>query len=157
MVGPVPAIHHTAIVVSDLEQSLRFYRDGIGLEVLVDRKVEGDWPGLFDAKTRSLRAAFLGEAGVPDVTSGVLELNVFDGEVPEGPAASGPRTGMFMISYFVDVEAVLGRLAELGLGGEPRRIEQQTPNGAITIATVLDPDGVMVLLTPGSITQRAPR
>ncbi|MCU1420868.1 MAG: hypothetical protein JWN36_519 [Microbacteriaceae bacterium] len=148
----MPAIHHSVIVVSDLDASLRFYRDGLGLDVLVDRQVEGDWPGLFGAPSRSLRAVFLGRAGVPDDYAGVLELNVLDGEVPAAPA-DGPRTGLFMLSYYVDVEATLARLADAGLGGTPRRIEQPTPNGAITIATVTDPDGVTILLTPGSITQ----
>jgi hypothetical protein len=60
-----------------------------------------------------------------------------------------------MLSFFVDVEAVLDRLASLGLGGTPRRVTQQTPNGPITIATVRDPVGLLVLLTPGSITRGA--
>ena len=55
------AIHHTVVVVGDLETSLRFYRDGLGLHVLQDRRVEGDWPGLFDAPSHTLRAVFLGE------------------------------------------------------------------------------------------------
>jgi len=48
-------IHHSVVVVRDLEASLRFYRDGIGLDLLQDRHVEGDWPDLFDAPSRRLR------------------------------------------------------------------------------------------------------
>ena len=81
------AIHHSVVVVRDLEASLRFYRDGLGLEPLQDRQVEGDWPGLLDAPSRSLRAAFLGDPLVPDDHSGVLELNLFDGDVAEVPPA----------------------------------------------------------------------
>ena len=40
------------LVVADLEQSLRFDRDAIGLDVLADRVVEGDWPAPFGAITR---------------------------------------------------------------------------------------------------------
>jgi catechol 2,3-dioxygenase-like lactoylglutathione lyase family enzyme len=71
------AIHHSVVVVvvGDLEASLRFCRDGLGLEVLQDRQVEGDWPGLFHAPTRSLRAVFPGDPRVPDDHAGVLELN----------------------------------------------------------------------------------
>jgi hypothetical protein len=58
-----------------------------------------------------------------------------------------------MLSYFVDVEATLKRLEDLGPGGSPRRVTQATPNGGITIALVRDPDGVRVLLIPGSITR----
>jgi catechol 2,3-dioxygenase-like lactoylglutathione lyase family enzyme len=148
------AIHHTAVIVRDLDTSLRFYRDGIGLDVLADRQVEGDWPGLFDAPSRRLRAVFLGDAGVPDDHAGVLELNVLDGDIPAGPPVSPPRTGFFMVSFFVDVEATLSRLAALGLGGPPRRVDQPGPNGPIAIATVRDPDGLLVLLTPGSIPRR---
>jgi hypothetical protein len=60
-----------------------------------------------------------------------------------------------MLSFVVDVEATLGRLAALGLGGPPRRITQLTPRGPITLVTVRDPDGLLILLTPGSITRSA--
>jgi catechol 2,3-dioxygenase-like lactoylglutathione lyase family enzyme len=149
------AIHHSVVVVRDLEASLRFYRDGLGLELLQDRLVEGDWPGLLDAPGRSLRAVFLGDPRVPDDHSGVLELNLFDGDVEGGPPASARRSGFLLLSFFVDVESALGRLASLGLGGSPRRVTQPTPNGPVTIAAVRDPDGLLVLLTPGSITRRA--
>jgi catechol 2,3-dioxygenase-like lactoylglutathione lyase family enzyme len=148
-------IHHSVVVVGDLGASLRFYRDGLGLDLLVDRQVEGDWPDLFDAPGRRVRAVFLGDAAVPDDQAGVLELNVFDGDLPAGPPPSPPRTGFFLLSFFVDVEATLSRLAALGLGGPPRRVTQSTPRGTITLATVRDPDGLLVLLTPGSITRSA--
>ena len=149
------AIHHSVVVVRDLEASLRFYRDGLGLELLADRQVDGDWPQLLDAPSRRVRAVFLGDPRVPDDHSGVLELNVFEADVPEGPPASPLRSGFLLLSFFVDVEATLGRLASLGLGGAPRRVTQPTPNGPLTIATVRDPDGLLVLLTPGSITRSA--
>ena len=64
------AIHHAVVVVRDLEVSLRFYRDGIGLDLLQDRHVEGDWPGLLDAPSRGLRAVFLGDVGFRTTTPG---------------------------------------------------------------------------------------
>jgi hypothetical protein len=73
--------------------------------------------------------------------------------VPAGPAPGPPATGFFLLSFFVDVEGTLGRLGALGLGGPPRRLTQATPRGPVTLATVRDPDGVLVLLTPGSITR----
>ena len=142
------------MVVRDLEASLRFYRDGLGLDLLADRQVEGNWPELLGASSRRLRAVFLGDTRVPDDQAGVLELNVLDGDVPAGPPPGPPGTGFFLLSFFVDVEPTLGRLASLGLGGEPRRVTQPTPGGPISLATVRDPDGVLILLTPGSITRR---
>jgi glyoxylase I family protein len=133
---------------------LRFYRDGVGLDLLMDREVEGDWPTLFEGPSRRLRVVFLGDRNVPDVSSGMLELNAFiGGEVPARQPVGPPSAGLFMVSFFVDVEATLKRLAEMGMGGAPRRVEQPTPTGPIVIATVRDPDGVVVLLAPGSITQ----
>jgi catechol 2,3-dioxygenase-like lactoylglutathione lyase family enzyme len=85
------------VVVRDLEASLRFYRDGLGLDLLQDRQIEGNWPDLFDAPSRRVRAVFLGDAGVPDDHAGVLELNVFDGDVPMGPPPSPPRTGLRLL------------------------------------------------------------
>jgi catechol 2,3-dioxygenase-like lactoylglutathione lyase family enzyme len=148
-----PAIHHTVLVVADVEASLKFYVDGIGLEVLRDGEVEGDWPALFGAESTRLRVIFLGKPDVADDTAGVLELNVFPGGAARQGAISPPPAGLFMISYFVDVEATLARLDKLGLAQDVRRVNQPTPNGSITLVTVRDPDGVAVLLTPGSITQ----
>jgi catechol 2,3-dioxygenase-like lactoylglutathione lyase family enzyme len=149
-----PAIHHTVIVVKDLDASLKFYRDGLGLEVLNDRQVQGDWPWLFGAPSQSLRAVFLGDSEVPDDNAGVLELNLFDGEVKPGVQSAAPTTGFFLMSFFVDVDATLRRLSELNLGGPPKRVDQPGPAGPIGIATVHDPDGLTILLTPGSITRR---
>lgn len=152
-VNPSPSIHHTVIMTNDLDQSLAFYERGIGLSRLQDRVVTGDWPALFGAASTTLRAVFLGNPDVGDDHAGVLELNSFKTE-PPAPSRSfaGPTPGLFLISFFLDVEATLQRLDRLGLGGSPHRVQQPTPNGPITIATVRDPDGVHVLLSPGSIT-----
>jgi hypothetical protein len=67
-VDAVPgAINHSVVVVQNLDESLRFYRDGVGLDVLMDREVEGDWPKLFEGPSRRLRVVFLGDRDVPDV------------------------------------------------------------------------------------------
>jgi catechol 2,3-dioxygenase-like lactoylglutathione lyase family enzyme len=155
------AIHHTVLVVRDIDASLHFYHDGLGLDVLRDIQVYGDWPHLFGAPSRILRAVFLGDARVPDQHAGVLELNAFNiGETERADAPQGavlPGTpGAFMMSFFSDVEKTLGRLGQLGLGGPPRRVLQPTATGEpVSIAAVLDPDGVYVLLISGSIPQGA--
>ena len=150
------AIHHTVVAVRDMEQSLRFYRDGLGLDVLADREVQGNWPKLLGAPSYRLRAVFLGDKNLPDVYAGVLELTAFEGDIPPSSPTREPTAGLFQISFFVDVDSTMNRLAALGLDGSPRRVEQLTPNGPITIATVRDPDGVLVLLTPGALTAPAP-
>ena len=139
-------LHHSAIVAHDLDSSLRFYRDGIGLEVLMDHVFEGDWPALFDAPSTRLRSVFLGDPRSPD--AGVVELVVFDGDDPSEvpvPSASSAGAGFFLLSFYVDVDAVVHRLDALGFG-PARRIEQPAPTGPVTMASLCDPDGVRIEL-----------
>jgi glyoxylase I family protein len=139
------SLHHAALCVRDVDASLRFYRDGLDLEVLMDEHFDGDWPTLFDAPSRTLHSVFLGDPAAPD--AGVVELVAFDGEIEAGPAPRPPATGFFLLSFFVDVAATLARLDGLGLGGEPSRAEQPAPGGAsVAMVTVRDPDGVLVEL-----------
>jgi len=137
-------LHHAALCVQDLDASLRFYRDGVGLAVLMDHRFDGDWPALFGARSRTLRSVFLGDPASPD--AGVVELVVFEGGVEAAPAVDVPTAGFFLVSFFVDVDETLARLAELDLGGTPRRVEQPGPAGAVPMATVRDPDRVLVEL-----------
>jgi glyoxylase I family protein len=136
-------VHHSAICSADVEASLRFYRDGIGLEVLMDHEFEGDWATLFGATATTLRSIFLGDRRHPD--AGIVELVDVGGAEPAGAGPSGPRTGFFLLSFFVDVEEVLGRLAALG-HDRVRRIEQPGPRGPVAMATLMDPDGVRIEL-----------
>jgi glyoxylase I family protein len=133
-------VHHSAIVVRDVDASLRFWREGIGFDVLMDMEFDGDWPALFGAPSRRLRSVFLGDPARAD--GGIVELVAFDTAADAEAAPPSPRAGFFLLSCYVDVDATLARLAALRLGGEPRRIEQQ----GVQMATVVDPDGVLVEL-----------
>jgi glyoxylase I family protein len=149
----VPVIHHSAICVADVEASLRFWRDGLGLAVVMDGRFDGDWPTLLRAPSSSLRAVFLGDPTRPE--AGIVEL-VDLGAVPEGdrPAARPAASGFLLLSLMVpDVEAALARLASLGMGGEPRRVEAM----GIAMAVVVDPDGVAVELVEDRATANLER
>ncbi len=136
-------VHHSAIHVRDMDSSLRFYRDGIGLEVLMDHVFEGDWPTLFDAPSSTLRSIFLGDPAHPD--AGVVELVTFAGPDPVTADSSTAGTGFFLLSFYVDVDGVLARLGALGFG-PARRIEQPAPTGPVSMACVYDPDGIRIEL-----------
>ena len=41
-----PKVHHSAICVRDVDESLRFYRDGLGLTVTMDEEFDGDPDGV---------------------------------------------------------------------------------------------------------------
>jgi catechol 2,3-dioxygenase-like lactoylglutathione lyase family enzyme len=137
-------VHHSALRVRDVDASLRFYRDGLGLVVLMDQEFEGDWPALFDGPSRRLRSVFLGDPDAPE--AGVVELVAFDGPPLGDPIAVPYVAGFFLLSFFVDVDATLVRLRELGLTDDVRRIEVPGPGTAVAMVTVRDPDGVLVEL-----------
>ena len=139
-------VHHSAIVVRDVDESLRFWRDGIGFTVIMDMSFDGDWSTLFGAPGNRLRSVFLGDPAHAD--AGIVELVQFDEQaVVPAPRSRAPAPGFFLLSCYVDVAAVVARLADLGLGGAPRRITVPGPAGAeVQMATVIDPDGVLVEL-----------
>jgi glyoxylase I family protein len=139
-------VHHSAIVTSDVDLSLRFWRDGIGLVEMLDHAFTGDWPTLFGAGTDVLRSVFLGDSEHPD--SGIVELVFFEGVEGTTPEPSpGPRPGFFLLSLERDVDATLATLADLGFAEGVRRITMPAPKGkTVAMAVITAPDGVLVEL-----------
>ena len=126
-------IHHAAICVADVDASMRFWRDGLGFELLMDETFEGDWKTLFGVDATKVRSVMLGDPSRSG--SGIVEFVQFLGaDVPPG---------FELLSLFVaDVDEVL---AELGDDAkELRRIEVPSPDGPVPMVTVRDPDGVLV-------------
>lgn len=137
------AMDHVGLCPADFEASLRFYTAGIGLTVKFDVTLEMDMTGLLGVKTEKVRTLFLADSDAPDASSLEL-LDLGDGAAAAEPPRSGlPQRGLTLISFHVPVKDTLARLAELGLGGEPRVVP--TPRGGFA-ATVVDPDGVIVEL-----------
>jgi catechol 2,3-dioxygenase-like lactoylglutathione lyase family enzyme len=145
----VPQVHHAGLCPADLEASLRFYVDGLGLDVLFDVQLETDLEPLLGERTDRVRTVFLGSSDHPD--AGTLELlDLGTGRVQHQAAGSGlPRRGLFLLSFQVPVEPALARLAALGLGSPYRRMT--APSGSLA-ATVVDPDGVLVELLDQPLT-----
>ncbi|HVQ97321.1 MAG TPA: VOC family protein [Mycobacterium sp.] len=138
-------VHHTAIVTSDVQRALSFWRDGLGLSVIFDHAFRGDWPTLFDAETNELRSVFLGDPQAPD--SGIVELVVFNGAELAPPRPAGPTAGFFLVSLNREVDPTLTRLAALGFTDGVRRIVVPAPKGKqLEMAVITAPDGVRVEL-----------
>ena len=126
-------IHHAAVVVADVDASLRFWRDGLGFELLMDETFEGDWKTLFGIDATKVRSVMVGDPSRPG--SGIVEFVQFLGaDVP---------SGFELLSLFVgDVDEALAKLG--GAASELRRIEVDSPDGPVPMVTVRDPDGVLV-------------
>ena len=83
-------------------------------------------------------------------TDGMGLVQMFEGTMP-GPwaalfAASGDALrSVFLHDPIVD-DAGLDRLAAIGMGGAPRRVELPAPDGPVAMAVVRDPNGVLVEL-----------
>ena len=141
----MPGIHHTAIVTSDVERSMRFWCDGLGFTQLFDHTFTGDWPTLFNAHTDQLRSIFLGDPATPD--SGIVELVQFDDMTGALSPPAEPAFGFFLLSLERDVDATLVALSGLGFDDGVRRIEMPAPGGkTVAMAVITAPDGVRVEL-----------
>jgi glyoxylase I family protein len=141
----MPAVHHIAIVTSDVKASTSFWCDGLGLTELFDYTFAGDWPTLFGAKTEQLRSIFLGDPTAPN--AGIVELVVFDDVLAAPPASDTPAFGFFLLSLQRDVDATLAALADLGFDDGVRRISMPAPGGkTVDMAVINAPDGVRVEL-----------
>jgi catechol 2,3-dioxygenase-like lactoylglutathione lyase family enzyme len=145
----VLGVHHSAICTADIERSLQFWRDGLGLAVFFAHEFTGDWPELFGAPSDRLRSVFLGDPQAPDAA--IVELVEFVGaEAGAGQATSEsrpPQPGFFLLSLQRDVDEALSALAALGFTDGVRRISVPAPGGkTVDMAVVAAPDGVLVEL-----------
>jgi catechol 2,3-dioxygenase-like lactoylglutathione lyase family enzyme len=84
--------------------------------------------------------------GHPDkADAGIVELVVWDGTLEPAPEIStNPRRGVFLMCFYVDVEDVAERLQ--GLGYEPNVFGHEANGNKIRMATIHDPDGVLIEL-----------
>ncbi len=112
---------YTGIEVTDLERSLRFYREGLGMEVV----------------GRDLVAATGGETATLRSPGGhqLLELNWYPG------ARYTPGSELDHLAFEVDdVDAMASRLVELG-GRVVREVEHAED---YDLGYVADPDGIWI-------------
>lgn len=144
-------VHHSAVNVADLQTSLRFYCDGLGLELTMDASFEGPWRELFDWPVDRARSVMLGDPGQPD--TGNVELIEFDGCVPSRSSVGAAASGLVLLSFYVDVDETLQRLADAGFANH-RRITLATPHGELVMASIRDPDGVLVELVDARLGQQ---
>jgi len=131
---------HITVRVSEMERSLAFYRDGLGLRVIFDVKLDG--PGL---------EAVTGAAGASGRMVGLLapgrgkvciELLGFDRPKTERPPR-GRFTGYANISLSVDdLDAAYAACLARGLAPAQKPVEV----GGVRMFFVADPDGTAIEL-----------
>lgn len=125
-----PRFLHTMIRVKDLDASLRFYIDGLGMKKL-------DEP--FDVPVRRVTAIFIGFESY--AAGGCLELvNYWDAE---GPYSHGSGYGHISIGV-PDIDAMVARIEAMGAQFTLR--PTVLLEGGPQVAFFKDPDGYMVEL-----------
>jgi glyoxylase I family protein len=123
----------------DLNASLRFYGEGIGLQVLSENYFDVDLRKLFDLPADRLHSVFMGDPRRPD--AGTVELLHVEAGPPSAPMAL-PSNGFVFLAFMLDVPAAVQRLSALGLAADLREVPAEVGH----VATVRDPDGVRIEL-----------
>jgi glyoxylase I family protein len=125
--GPIDALHHISLTVSDLERSVPWYRETLGLGVVGDQQ---------HAEGRTVVLA---------PSSGAFVILLQEHKAHEGATFSEHRPGLDHLSFRVDdVEALehwRARFDELGVGHQALRKEDF---GAVLIFR--DPDRIQLEL-----------
>ncbi len=149
------AIDHVNVVTADMERALAFYAGGLGLAVVMDRVLEGDW---FERLTG--RAGARARCVILDAPGGRcrIELLAFDPPDPAPAADGGPATpavdggpatiGLRHLALRVDdLDARLATLeARCGIVAEAVEVPRDIVKGGKRMTYLRDPDGVLVEL-----------
>jgi catechol 2,3-dioxygenase-like lactoylglutathione lyase family enzyme len=149
----VSRVFHLNVNCSDMERSLGFYRDLLGLDQQI-RTVSPEQDGAAFGLPRVAWDAWimLDERGYDGV---VLDLLEWQTPRPTGaPATAANTLGFSRVGFTVgDVDATYERLHDAGIRsfGPPHAVDLQGAP-AFSALTVLDPDGTMVELvgSPGT-------
>jgi catechol 2,3-dioxygenase-like lactoylglutathione lyase family enzyme len=139
-------VHHAGVTVSDLDRSLAFYRDVLGLEVfVVAERRDATIGSIVGYPGAAIRLAF---CGVPGDSARVELLEYLE---PRGDGADGEtyRPASGHVCFRVDeIDALFERIVDAGYA--PRSAAPVTiaegPNAGARAFYVRDPDGYTVEL-----------
>lgn len=136
-------VRHIGIVVRDLERSLAFYRDLLGLEIVREMDERGPFLdailGLNGARVRTVKLAAPGD-GVQ------IELLAFTEPAPQiGGPPTLTRVGPTHVAFTVtDIDGLHQRMAAAGTRFTTK--PQTSPDGHAKVTFCHDPDGTALEL-----------
>ena len=145
MLGKVEGFFHGGITVRDMDESLAFYLDALGLEVYFDRVLDGNFlREALNLKFKEMRVVYLSIPG-----GGFVELLEYR-DIERFSASSRPCDfgGGHFCLYVSDIDDFATRLFKLGYRARSKSpvTITQGPNLGARILYSLDPDGYAVEL-----------
>jgi len=144
----ISEIDHVAITVSDINESLAFYRDIMGMEVMIDAELVGkEVEAVLALPGAKLRTVVLKKG---ERAKGMVELLSFSS--PEGDSIPVKRrpsdVGPYLLSFEVDdIEKEYQRLLKKGVKfNSPPQPLNIKPAGIFKAAIFQGPDGILLEL-----------
>ena len=148
-------VSHIAICVRNLEASLKFYRDILGLKVRLHttqemaRRPGAESPEMYERKRKS-RTVANAWFDNPDDSEPFLVLTSHPGDQVAGDPIKLDQIGISHISFAVDdVKSLAGELESKGVPLAGKLEDFTGPDGSIRTIFVYDPDGILVQFDQG--------
>ena len=142
-------VTHIGVCVRDMERSLRFYRDALGMKVIGEKITDITEGGAQRARldnyalerhTRHWVSLSYGDGATPTLT-----LTSHPGEEPDGQPILLDQVGISHISFGVaDVAGLADELVAKGYELSGSRESYTDASGEIRSIYVRDPDGILV-------------
>jgi glyoxylase I family protein len=138
------SISHVGICVSDLDRSLRFYREGLGVEQVASHQIGPEFGPLMEVDDLALESRMLARDGV------TIELLWFSSPGVTGDGRRRPmnQRGLTHLSVRVDdVDQVASAIEELGgVVVRTTRTTLEMGGARLDFVYCTDPDGVRIEL-----------
>lgn len=138
------------IVVSDLEKSVEFYTNALGMKEVPGFSVPGDWcrdAGLTDGKQLDIRVMVLGEGpGASKIK--LMALPGVKSEKPDNKFLHSSFGFSYITISVTDSDAAVARLKKAGVktvAKSPLPLPKPLPS-SIILTVVRDPDGNLIEL-----------
>jgi lactoylglutathione lyase len=142
----VTGFYHAGIVVRDMETSLRFYRNTLGLEVLSDRQIQPDHTRrVWGIEPGDVRMVLVGITN----TTALIELNqAGNPDRRAAPARPIDFASGHVCLYVDDLDAMFAKLHDAGYGTRSQEVVTIPvgPSAGHKSIYALDPDGYSVEL-----------
>jgi catechol 2,3-dioxygenase-like lactoylglutathione lyase family enzyme len=146
---PIQALSHVAVGVRDMDRSLAFYRDVLGMHVSLD--TEEELPAMGDSASQKRRAVYLRWREGPHESFIVLDQQL--SRQPFGEPPKLFQLGTHHWGYWVDdIDVIVERAEAAGMQIMLRPVQGDSaaygepPGEVVRSAFLQDPDGNVVQL-----------